>query len=55
MTNQEIFESKKDYNKWLKKLTKEELNMLIEMMDEARNDGYNEGWAGAIALIEELN
>lgn len=43
MTNQDIFESKKYFNKWLKELTKSELELIIEMLDEAREEGYRDG------------
>ena len=41
MTNEEIFESKAYFNKWLKELTKDEELLIIDMLEEAREDGAN--------------
>ncbi len=51
MTNQEIFEAKKEFNKWLKELTESELNLSIEMLNEAREEGYKEGNPDAHSLF----
>ena len=43
MTNLDILEAKREFNKWLKELTESENLLLMEMMDEAREMGYNDG------------
>ena len=43
MTNLEIFETKRDFNKWLSELTESENLLVMEMMDEARELGYDKG------------
>ena len=43
MTNLDILETKREFNKWLKELTESENLLLMEMMDEAREMGYNDG------------
>jgi hypothetical protein len=42
MTNLEIFKAKQEFNKWLKELTETEKLLIMEMMDEARELGYDE-------------
>lgn len=44
MKNLEIFETKQEYNKWLKELTESEKLLILEMMDEAREIGYEKGY-----------
>ena len=44
MTNREIFESKSHFNKWLKELTESEILLIIEMLNEARHEGFAEGY-----------
>ena len=53
MTNQEIFESKKAFNKWLEELTGSELQLVIEMLDEAREQGYKEGQSDAHSSFQD--
>ena len=53
MTNQEIFEAKKEFNKWLKELTESELNLIIEMLNEAIEEGYKEGNSDAHSLFQD--
>ena len=43
MTNLEIFKSKQEFNKWLKELTESEKLLIIQMMDDARELGYDKG------------
>lgn len=43
MTNLEIFKTKQESNKCLKKLTETEKLLIIQMMDEARELGYDKG------------
>ena len=43
MTNLDILEAKREFNKWLKELTESENLLLMEMMDEAIEMGYNDG------------
>jgi len=43
MTNLDILEAKREFNKWLKELTESENLLLMEMMKEARELGYDEG------------
>ena len=43
MTNLEIFKTKQEFNKWLKELTETEKLLIMEMMDEARELGYDKG------------
>jgi hypothetical protein len=43
MTNLEIFKTKQKFNKWLKELTETEKLLVMEMMDEARELGYDKG------------
>jgi hypothetical protein len=43
MTNLEIFKAKQEFNKWLKELTETEKSLIMEMMDEARELGYDKG------------
>lgn len=42
--SEEVFKEKAEFNKWLKELTKEEKDLIIDMLDEA----YNEGASDAI-------
>lgn len=43
MTNLDVFEAKEDCNKWLTELTESEKYLIIEMLEEAREMGYNDG------------
>ena len=43
MTNQEIFDKEKEFESWLKWLTKQQESLIIKMMDEARQLGYDAG------------
>ena len=43
MSNEEIFASKAYFNKWLKELTEHEKQLVIEMLNEARHEGFTEG------------
>lgn len=43
MSNEEIFASKAEFNKWLNELTETEKELIIEMLNEARNEGFMEG------------
>ena len=53
MTNQEIFEAKKGFNKWLKELTESELQLVIDMLDEAREQGYKDGQDDAHSSFQD--
>ncbi len=53
MTNQEIFEVKKAFNKWLKELTESELQLVIDMLDEAREQGYKDGQNDAHSSFQD--
>ena len=44
MTNLDIFLAKKEFNKWLNKLSETEKLLIIEMLDEARELGYDKGF-----------
>lgn len=48
MSNEQIFESKAEFNKWLKELTASERELIIEMLNEARHEGFTEGHECAI-------
>lgn len=48
MSNEEIFKSKAEFNKWLKELTENERLLIIEMLNEARREGFTEGYECAI-------
>lgn len=41
MTNLEIFKTKAEFNKWLNELTETEKLLIMEMLDEARELGYD--------------
>lgn len=43
MTNLEIFKTKQEYNKWLKELTAIQKLLIMEMMDEAMELGFQQG------------
>lgn len=43
MTNQEIFEDKLAYHKWLQELTFSEFQAIMDMLDAARREGFHEG------------
>lgn len=43
MSNEEIFTSKASFNKWLNELTKDEKDLIISMLSEARYEGFGEG------------
>ena len=47
MTNLEIFKAKAEFNKWLNELTETEKLLIMEMLDEARQIGYDKGIKGA--------
>jgi len=53
MTNQEIFDFKKEFNKWLKELTESELQLIIEMLDNVRKQGYEEGQSDAHSSFQD--
>lgn len=53
MTNQEIFDFKKEFNKWLKELTESELQLIIEMLDNAKKQGYEEGQSDAHSSFQD--
>ena len=42
-TNKELFNTQAEFNKWLKELTEDEKNLVITLMDEARELGYDKG------------
>lgn len=52
MTNLEIFKTYQFYNKWLKELTEDEKLLIMEMMDEARELGYDKGIKDAKSSFE---
>ena len=39
---EEIFNTKAYYNKWLKELTYDEKDLVLEMINEAQEDAYNQ-------------
>ena len=41
--SEEIFKEKAEFNKWLKELTKEEKELIIDMLDVAYNEGFSSG------------
>jgi len=43
MSNEEIFVNKAEFNKWLKELSQTEKKIIIEMLNEARHEGFAEG------------
>jgi hypothetical protein len=43
MTDEEIYASKAYFNKWLKELTESEKELVLEMLNEARYEGFREG------------
>lgn len=43
MTNYEIFTAQRECNKWLSSLTEIETNLIMLMMDDAREYGYDLG------------
>ena len=43
MTNLDVFEAKREYNKWMKDLSEIEKQLIMEMLDEVREMGYNDG------------
>ena len=54
MTNLDILEAKREFNKWLKELTENENSLLMDMMDEARELGYNEGQKDAHSSFSDV-
>ena len=55
MTNQEILDAKIYFNKWLKELKGSELQLIITMLDEAREQGYYEGQEDAHRSFYQQN
>jgi len=43
MTNYEIFTAQREHNQWLSSLTEIETNLIMLMMDDARECGYDLG------------
>ena len=54
MTNLDILETKREFNKWLKELTESENLLLMDMMDEARELGYNDGQKDAHSSFSDV-
>jgi hypothetical protein len=54
MTNLDILEAKREFNKWLKELTESENSLLMDMMDEARELGYNDGQKDANSSFSDV-
>ena len=54
MTNLDILEAKREFNKWLKELTESENLLLMDMMDEARELGYNDGQKDAHSSFSDV-
>lgn len=54
MTNLDVFEVKRDYNKWLKQLTESEQNLIMEMLEEVREMGYNDGQKDAHSNFSDV-
>ncbi len=52
MTNQEILDKEKEFEDWLKRLTKQQESLIIKMMNEARELGYDSGMK---AFQDEIN
>lgn len=48
MTSEELFESKSYFSKWLNELTLIEKELIIDMLNEARSIGFDEGYNCAI-------
>lgn len=51
---EEIFTVKSFYNKWLKELTEAEKSLIVDMLSEAKAEGYNEGVKDAVEKLKEL-
>jgi hypothetical protein len=54
MTNLDVFEAKRDYNKWLKELTQSEMQLIMEMLEEVRQIGYNDGQKDAHSSFSDV-
>lgn len=50
---QNIFDTKKEFNKWLKELTESEVSLIIEMMNEASQLGYDSGMRDAHSSFQD--
>ena len=48
MTNEEIFTAKANLNKCLDNLTALQKELILDMLSEARHEGFNEGWQCAL-------
>ena len=44
MTVKEIFDTKAEFNKWLKELTPSEVKLILDMLEEAKEEGLIEGY-----------
>lgn len=53
MTNLDILEVKREENPWLKELGESEKTLLMQMMDEARELGYDSGMKDAHASFQD--
>ena len=51
--SQNIFDTKKEFNKWLKELTESEVSLIIEMMNEASQLGYDSGMRDAQSSFQD--
>ena len=53
MTNLDILEVKREENPWLKELGENEKTLLMQMMDEARERGYDSGMRDAYSSFQD--
>lgn len=54
MTNLDVFEAKKQHNKWLNELSESEKKLIMDMLEEIRNMGYNEGQEAAHQSFQDV-
>ena len=53
MTNLDILEVKREENPWLKELSESEKSLLMQMMDEASQLGYDAGMKDAHSSFQD--
>jgi hypothetical protein len=54
MTNLDVFESKIECNNWLKELSEIETLLIMDMLEEVREIGYNEGQKDAHSSFSDV-
>jgi hypothetical protein len=54
MTNLDVFESKRECNNWLKELSEIQTLLVMDMLDEVREIGYNEGQKDAHSSFSDV-